>query len=127
MSYCRWNSGDLYVYPNTGGYFTCHDCPRVEDVGDIRTQGRHFVTTLRTILMDHLLMHHQRGDEFPRGRVVGRLEDELISEGEIIKTNVHSQTGPVNWDLFWREFDQLETSRRSDVLYEFFTRFRHDA
>lgn len=109
MSYCRFSSGDVYLYAHVGGGFECCACRLADLVKTIFTEGceDHFLfddidtceecggegcdhcmmngnTRLetRTECLEHLQKHRDAGDEVPE-YAFEALREELAEEGEI--------------------------------------------
>ena len=71
MSYCRWMSGDLYMFWNVSGTIECMACPMKSNEG--MWESASFDTF--TDAIKHLQEHERNGDDFPSYAVDGLMDD----------------------------------------------------
>lgn len=77
MSYARWTEGDVYVFGNVDGGFTCMSCqfmPKCENSKFNLTKD--FQCNTIKEMLDHLKRHEDEGHEVPP-RAIKRLKEEL--------------------------------------------------
>ena len=56
MSYCRFDEGDLYIYPSGANSIICTGC----GAGD-----KDFVTTSHSKMLEHIIQHLKKGASVP--------------------------------------------------------------
>lgn len=75
MSYCRFSEGDVYVYKDAMGGFTCAACALSTSYSSHGLPHSQNFTT-RAGLYGHLLAHEDAGHDVPNGAFV-RLREEM--------------------------------------------------
>jgi hypothetical protein len=79
VSYCRWNSGDLYIYADVHGGITCCGCKllRPSDGGD----WQDFNCATRSEMIAHIEQHRIAGHRVLND-VITLLREEIGTRGD---------------------------------------------
>lgn len=81
MSYCRFGSGDVYLYHDVGGYLCCCACRfHKETIRGYRAFGNVELKS-RTQALQHLHVHRRAGHRVPQ-YAFERLEREIREIGD---------------------------------------------
>lgn len=105
MSYCRFSSGDVYMYSHVGGFIECCACSlapkEMSNIGDLADalgltkddvpelfddfeMNSSLQFNTRTEALDHLQAHRDAGHKVPE-YAFERIRKELNDEGEFIQ------------------------------------------
>lgn len=102
MSYCRFSSGDVYIYHHVDGYLECCACRLMAKIAGpmpdyIKEMHKKlgwkspksyaywdcFTTRSRTKMLEHITHHKQLGHKVGRG-AISRLKQEIKELGDTV-------------------------------------------
>ncbi len=86
MSYCRWMSGDIYLYGDISYNGIVCMCCCLEDKSHIDGEIRGYNVIFRTYssAIKHMEDHRHAGDRAPYKRAIEYLKEDQAKDGDII-------------------------------------------